>query len=642
MLDRRHLAHLNDAEGRKVGDAEQQFSVLEPAEARMRQRNPLANDAWLLFSQFFSRLSDEQDREMLRECFVETNESRRADLELQKIIQKVLNNISSIGTERGDALQAELERTIASQRFETTLLIGNKGSGKSTFIERFFDLTLPLSLREKLIVVRLDLGNYHGDQEKIVSWVILQLRDILEMRVCAHNPASYEDLQGIFFKEYQRWMNGSRRPLYENDKDKFKIQFGEHMENRRENQPDEYVRLLLNWASRGQKKLPCLIFDNTDQFSIEVQDAVYQLAHSLESAAPVFNIVPITDRTVWRLSKAGALQSYAAKSFYLPVPEAKEIIFRRVAFLKNKLKAEPKAAKAYFSRKGFQVEVNDLQMLAEAVHKVFVENDYVSGLIGRLANFDVRRMLKLAERIFLSPKIAIDDIIKSKFGGPTITTNKFRTHRALIKSEYDRFYKNEFVSNLFHTNAQRPESLLLAYYILWMLRQRVNNNRGDNIEAAHWLVAELCEFFEGCGVAEELVLQSVCRLYDRRLVEALDPNLKQIGMSDKITIKDSGIAHIDLVLSSSVYVEQMALISGINVLSIRDDLRRRNRMIAFDELRTIFLQYVLQVDAARVSIPHNHTYAQMSQARRIVDNLCSTQNSYSRSTPRRREPRLLP
>lgn len=142
VLDRRHLSHLSDAEGMRVGDAEQQFFVFDPAEARMRHRDPLANDASLLFSQFFSRLSDEQDREMLRDCFVETSESRKADLELQKIIQKVLNNISAVSTERGGALQAELERAMSSQRSETVLLIGNKGSGKSTFIERFFEGTL--------------------------------------------------------------------------------------------------------------------------------------------------------------------------------------------------------------------------------------------------------------------------------------------------------------------------------------------------------------------------------------------------------------------------------------------------------------------------------------------------------------------
>ena len=83
-----------------------------------------------------------------------------------------------------------------------------------------------------------------------------------------------------------------------------------------------------------------------------MQDAVYQMAHSFEGAGPVFNVVPITDRTVWRLSKAGALQSYSAKSFYLPVPDAKEIISRRVDFLKIKVKAEPKRRQSLFEKGG--------------------------------------------------------------------------------------------------------------------------------------------------------------------------------------------------------------------------------------------------------------------------------------------------
>jgi hypothetical protein len=623
VIDRRHLAHLNEAEGIVIADAEQQFHVLEPNEARMRQRDPLASDAALLFSQFFSRLSDEKDREMLRDCFVETGESRKADFELEKIIQRVLNNISAINTGQGGALQAELERTLTSRRSETVLLIGNKGAGKSTFIDRFFHQMLPLSLREKCVLARVDLGEYHGDPNGIVGWAILQLRTLLEKGVCASHPPEYAELQGIFWSEYHRWMVGSHKHLYDSDKTEFKKQFGAHIEQRREKHADEYVRSLLEWAVRGHQKLPCLVFDNTDQFPAHIQDAVYQMAHSFESAASVFNIVPITDRTVWRLSKAGALQSYSSRSFYLPVPEAKEIIARRVDFLKLKVKGEPNATKSYFSKMGFQVEVNDLAMLAEAVGKVFVDNDYVSGLIGRLGNFDIRRMLKLAERIFLSPELKIDDIIKSKFGGDSVTTDKFRTHRALVRGEYDRFSEgeNEFISNIFQTNAQRPESPLLAYYLLWLLRQRLNSVRDDNVENRHWLAAELCQLFEGCGVAEELMMHTINRLYDRRLIEALDPNAQRINIGDKVAIKESGLAHIEMILTSSVYVEQMALVTGLNELFSKDEMRRNMLRGLFDDVRETFIRYVLKIDAGRVDIPRNQIYSQIEKARAQIAGL---------------------
>lgn len=628
IIDRLHLAHLNEAEGFVIPDAEQQYYVLAPREARMRFRDPLASDAALLFAQFFSRLSNEKDREMLRDCFVETGESRKADFELEKIIQRVVNTVTALETGQGGALQAELERTMTSHRSETVLLIGNKGAGKSTFIDRFFEQVLPLMVREKCVVARVDLEEYHGDPQGIVSWAILQLRSRLEAAICKNNPPSYDDLMGIFFSEYQRWSVGTRKHLYETNKIGFKDEFGRHIEDLREKYPGEYVRLLLDWASRSHQKLPCLIFDNTDQFPAEIQDTIYQMAHSYESVAPVFNVVPITDRTVWRLSKAGALQSYSARSFYLPTPDAKEIISRRVEFLKTKVKAEPKAAKSYFSERGFQVEVNDLAILADAVDKVFVENDYVSGFIGRLGNFDIRRMFEIAERIFLSPELKIDDIIKSKFGGDSVVADQFRTHRALIKGEYDRFSEseNEFISNLFQTNPVRPGPPLLGYYILWLLRQKLHSVRrdDDSVESQHWLATDLCQLFEGCGVAEDLVMSSLNRLYDRRLIEALDPNTEHISIADKVAIKEGGLAHLELMLISPVYIEQMALVTGLNELFARDEIRKNFHNHRFNELRESFVRYVLKIDNGRLSIPSNMMYSQIEKARIQIDGLLGT------------------
>lgn len=623
VLERRNIIQLNTAEGLTIGEAEEQYFVANPSEAHMRQRDALANDASLLFSQFFSRLSNTGDREMMMACFVETPESRNADFELQKIVQKVLNGIAPIDTAESTALQAEIERTLASSQSQTVLLIGNKGSGKSTFIDRFFDQILPLSIRQHCSIARVDLAEYSGHSAGIVEWAIRRLLDLMERQVCSNNPPSFDDLQGVFWNEYVRWRDGPKKPLYETNKDQFKIAFGDHMEARREEQPEEYLRLLLRRSATGLNRLPCVVFDNTDQFSQEIQDAIYQLAHSLESASSIFIIVPITDRTVWRLSKAGALQSYASRSFYLPVPEAKEILSRRVRFVKDKISVERATNSAYFSKKGFSVSIDDLSMFAEAVERLFVESDHISGLIGRLGNFDIRRMLRLAERIFLSPEIKIDDIVKSHYGGPAVSSDRYRTHRALIKGEYDRFSEteNEYVCNLFLTDPRKPTSPLLPLYILWVLRQRSATVRHDQIEARHWLVSELGDFFEGCGVPVEAVLATVSRLFERRLVETLDPNVSVPSLADRIAIKESGVAHIELMGTSTVYMEQMALTTGINVRATRDELKQKSHSPgpqSFIEIRDVFIGYLLKLDAMRINIPQISQYKQLNEARAFV------------------------
>ncbi len=625
VLDKRHLAHLNDAEGYTVSEAEQQFTVYPPNEAKMRARDPMASDAAELFAQFFSRLSNDQDKEMLRDCFVETAESHKADLELEKIIQNVLNNVSAISTNRGGALQDQLERAMVSQRAETVLLIGNKGSGKSTFIDRFFGNILPASLRKKCLLARVDLAESTGSPTDAIDWCIRQLRNALESGITSGAAPDYDELQGIFFNEYQRLSNGPLKHLYDTDKKAFKIEFGRLIETRRESHPDEYVRLLLHRAVKGHSVLPCLVFDNTDQFPLEIQDRVYQLAHSLESAAPVFNIVPITDRSVWRLSKAGALQSYTSRSFYLPVPDAKQIISRRVTFIKRKLEGEKPATEAYFSRRGFRVQINDIRMLADTVEKVFVDNDYVTGLIGKLGNFDIRRMLKLAERIFVSPELKVDDIIRSKFGGPSVTADRLRTHRALIKGEYDRLSENEndFVTNVFVTEQTKPGSPLLPFYCLWALRQKLHSSKAGETDDRHWLADDLCSYFDQCGVPEDITLRTLRRLHKRGLIETLDPNAEDVEPSDRVAIKESGVAHIELILTSSVYLEQTALVTGIAEQPVRDELKKLTiypNAQKFVELRDIFIRYLLKIDAARLEIPSGPAFNSLQEARRSIRN----------------------
>ena len=48
------------------------------------------------------------------------------------------------------------------------------------------------------------------------------------------------------------------------------------------------------------------------------------------------------------------------------------------------------------------------------------------------------------------------------------------------------------------------------------------------------------------------MVAAVNRLYDRRLIEALDPNVQYVTLADKVAIKESGVAHLELLLTSPV------------------------------------------------------------------------------------------
>ncbi|MCW0047674.1 hypothetical protein OIU13_14170 [Brevundimonas sp. BT-123] len=642
--DRLALAQLHKAEGVRPATAEEQIIVSPASEAKMRKRDTLSDDASLLFRQFFSKISAESDPDMLRACFVETAESKKADLEIQKIAQKLISSISNLDTGKDGAFQAEVERAISAMQSDSILLIGNKGAGKSTFLTRFFTDILPANVSDKSVIVRVPLDAFTGDESELVGWAVRRLRDELEATVCASKPPTYDELQGVFWGEYDRQRKGSGKHLYESNKTKFKIEFGMHIEKLRTQEPSYYIARLLDRCVHSDRKLPILIFDNADQFSPAIQDNIFQLAYSFGVECPVLNIVPITDRTVWRLSKAGAIQSYSSKSFYLPVPEAKQILSKRIDYINSRLAEEPNLSKQYFSSKGFRVQLDNIGRFAEAVDRLFVKNDFVSGLIGQLANFDIRRMLKIAERVFLSPEIQIDEVLKTSFGFAPGRAELHRIHRGLVKGEYDRYdeRENEYVLNLFWSDPNSPASPLLTLYLLMALKQRSAATDQNDIDARMIAVSDLCSVFEVAGAQRDQTQALLQRLLDRGLVEPLNPTEVKIANGQRLSITEAGLAHIELAFGSTVYIEQMAMATGLNSRttfnSIRD-LRQKQSQEAFAELRKTFVDYLIEIDTLRIKFPSSPEYAGLAEARKRFRGLGHTNLGASKlPSPIRTEP----
>ena len=120
-----------------------------------------------------------------------------------------------------------------------------------------------------------------------------------------------------------------------------------------------------------------------------------------------------------------------------------------------------------------------------------------------------------------------------------------------------------------------------------------------------------------------MVVAALSRLYDRRLIEALDPNVKRVTVADKVAIKESGVAHLELLLSSPVYIDQMALVTGLNELFARDEIRKALHNGRFGDVREQFLRYLLKIDTGRITIPQNELYAQVKMARSQIERLTS-------------------
>lgn len=592
--------YFNEQEGNSVSQTEELLTIKNDATQFMR-KTEISRDIEKVFTKFFTSMSGDEDPEMLVNCFVESKESRETDVSLQRIAKNIIDGISYIDASYG--LEADIRDAVDSERGDFALIIGNKGAGKSTYIDRFFKLTLESTLRSKCLVLKVDLRLSPGDVSTITRWLDNKLSELSERALFPEEPV-YDDLRGVYWREYRRWSQGEMKHLYETNRNQFKIDFGNFIKEQRLNDTGLYLANLL-WHSVGARNLmPCLIFDNADHFPREFQEAVFQYAQSLyRSINNCFIICPVTDRTIRQLSKHGPFQSYQYKAFYLPTPSTKEILKKRAIFLKSKIDFTLATRQdQYFLKKGIKVSVQDMSAFVACIESIFIDTDFISRLISSLCNHDIRRSLELTKRTLTSPHIDVDDLVKTYLSQKNklrIAPHKIK--KAVFLGDYSQFTQddNNFVLNLYYTHPDHISTPLARLSILQALKQQYFQT--EDAEAKFIEVNQLIIYLDPIGIPRKVITRHLEALFAYRLVEAYNPTSEILDERTRIKISPSGLIHIELGSDDLTFIEHVGLATPIRAGEHLATLRglfsaKKLDRDDWSKLSGIFVDYLLAQD----------------------------------------------
>ena len=556
----RYRALFQEAEGRPIRAASFRKAVRHSDTRELMGGDKLTSDLSRVMTSFFRRLSGDDDPDLIVECFVVTKESNEADRRLARISEDLVDRIREIDTGSARELADLIERVKATQRNEFVLLVGTKGAGKTTFVDRFFKHVLKPKVLDGCVIARVNLADSEGDDQKVTSWLSQTLLGVVEEAAFGNDPPRFEDVQAMFYDEYSRRRSSTLRSLYERDKEEFRIDFGRHIEARREQRPHEYIQRLLHHIVAMRHRVPCLVFDNADHFTIEFQERVFQYARSLYESEVCLVIMPITDRTSWHLSQDGALQSFENESLFLPTPSPDRILERRVGFLEKRIaeeKAEP--GRGYFLGRGIPLSIDNLTAFSATLQAVFLNTAHVSRWIGDLANRDVRRCLELTKDIVASPHLRVDELLKTYVSATALQIPMDRVKDALILGRYDIFTADHrFVRNVFALNEDVPSSPLTGLRILQLLRDAQKGGKSAFVS-----VDQVFEYHRAMGLGPSEVLEGLGKLLEGGLVLSYDPTITDIAKVRRVELAPSGFRHLRWATRDKRYLIHMALVTPI-------------------------------------------------------------------------------
>lgn len=604
--------HFQEAEGKPIRARVFSKTLRHIHSFRLIERPQLSLDIDRIMVTFFQRLSGDTDDEMLAKCFVITKESQIADERLIRITDELSQKIKNLESEDGSALTELIERVKYTQRNEFVLLVGTKGAGKTTFVDRFFRFILPTSVKENCVVIRINVGESQGDIGTILSWLRKALLNNIENALYGDDHPTYDELQGIFYDEYTRWRRGSQSHLYNRDKQAFKEKFGNYIEQLRNNEPVDYIKRLIRHIVNSRKQIPCLVFDNTDHFSIEFQEKVFQFARAIYETEICIVIVPITDKTSWQLSKHGALQSFENEAFYLPTPLPKTIIEQRINFIKEKiLEEQTKAAEQYFLSKGLRVSLQDINAFVFTLQEVFTQTANIATWVGNFANYDIRRCLKLVRSIVSSPYMKIDSLVKVYLAKTPVSISDVDVKRSIIRMGYNVYPtgQNEYVQNLYSISTELETSPLLAVRILRLLRDSKHYDTGGYDDFI--TIKQISDYMQAIGVERRATTLCLDSLLKSGLCFSYDPTLTDIAKVQKIQLSPSGHQHLLWSTWDEVYICSMLMITPINDEDFYLKMVSVNTGNSFLDIftqATIFIDYLINEDSLYIDKADHPAY----------------------------------
>lgn len=572
----RHVyrSYFQEAEGQPIRAKSFSRTVRPVNGFRLLDRSDFAIDVERIMTTFFRRLSGDSEDEMLEKCFVVTRESQIADYRIARIADDLAQRVKSIETTESIALTEVIKRVQDTHRNEFILLVGTKGAGKSTFTDRFFKFILPRNIIEDCVVIKLNVGKSTGNPSTIIDWLNKKLLTNIEKALYGELGPTYEELQGLYFDEYLRWQRGPYKFLYEDKKSEFKQKFGEYIEKLRYERREEYIKRLLKSIVGLRKKVPCLTFDNTDHFSIEFQEKVFQYARSIYETTLSLIIIPITDKTSWQLSKQGALQSFESESFYLPTPTPKVVISKRIDFLEEKLKSEKhERGRGYFFQKGIHLSLDDLQAFVFCLQQIFLDTGYVSKWIGNLANNDIRRCLQIVCDIIGSPYLKVDQLVKAYIANSAIHIPEHDIKRAIIRKGYNYYPtgQNEFVQNVFSLSTEFETTPILSLRILRLLRDAKHHDAGGLED--YVTIEQVLDYFQALGIERRATSLGIDALLKTGLCFSYDPTCNSVNTANKIQLSPSGLQHLLWGTWDESYIGSMMHVTPIGDESTHEKLK---------------------------------------------------------------------
>ncbi|MGA3115597.1 MAG: hypothetical protein ABSF90_14335 [Syntrophobacteraceae bacterium] len=462
------------------------------------------------------------------------------------------------------------------------LLIGDRGVGKTTFVNHLIRIDAP-EVFQDAVTLYIDFGSQAALalnlREFVPQEIIRQLRDSYQVDVEERNF-----VRGVYNLEIERFNKGIYSDLKETTPALFREKEVNFIEQKISN-ITEHLKECLQHISKGRRKQIVVFLDNADQRSDKDQEEVFLMSQELAQHWPATIFVALRPETFHRSRQVGALSGYHPKAFTISPPRVDLVIEKRLQFA---LKLTSGEIPIQSTGQGIKIQLSSLDIIIRVMLDSLRRNSDLAESIDNISSGNVRLALDLIKGFFGSGHVDTEKIVKiyEDQGNYFIPLHEFL--RAVIFGDAEYFDPDPSpIVNLFDVYYHDSKEHFLLPVLLGMLNATMASRINEGFLDTNIAYEQL----QGLGFAPEQIDFAINRGCKKNIIETIARKLPDPihGMPPALRVTSVGLYHLNRLCSNFVYIDailiDVPIFESLCNLQLRDVQDIHSRLDRADSFR---------------------------------------------------------
>lgn len=495
----------------------------------------------------------ESDRKVVVENAYITSAKREQHIEpMYKEIRKFeipsIGNTTPLATEAPTELVQRLSMRVEqkNEAYSLFLIIGNVGSGKTTFVRYFQNVFLEKNhpdLSRQCDWVFVNMNTAPVSTDEIYPWIKQQIIDNLKTNHSDIDFSSIEIIRKVFRKTIKEFDSGIGALLVED-----KAEYNKELFNLLQKNQDDttlYLHSLISFLKGNGGFLPIVVLDNCDKRNKDNQLLMFQVAQWLRTTFKCLVILPMRDSTYDQYRDEPPLDTVVKDLvFRIDPPDLLKVIQARLDYITRITK---QTDTTYVLQNGINVAIKQTELIEyfKCIMLAIRNNHMAANIFYRLSDRNTRNGIQLFEDFCKSGHVRSEDILRIRAIGNDALPNSLFLNALLRKNR--KYYNGEHSNfvNLFasYPYDDFPDPFVRIDILTWLKKN--NNKEGPSKDKGMFPVRALLKDLQLTGHRSEVVKREINYLLKRGLLvcESLQNEAVE---DDLIKISIPGLLHLTL------------------------------------------------------------------------------------------------